>query len=209
MRLVVAERSLEYQRARLHDSSVEAPFDGLVVRRDREPGDVVAPGASVLQVVSTDEMWITAWVDETELARLESNQSARVVFRSDPSVEYVGTVARVGREADRETREIVVDVSVQKLPRNWAVGQRAEVYVRTDRKENVIVLPSGLLVVRDGETGVMVEERGKVYWRPVGVGLRGRNVVEVMTGLSPGDILVSRADVRLGVMRDGQRITHE
>jgi len=209
MRLAVAERSLEYQRARLHDTTIEAPFDGLVVRRDREPGDVVAPGASVLQVASTGEMWITAWVDETELARLEDGQPARVVFRSEPGGEYPGAVARVGREADRETREIVVDVRVERLPVSWAAGQRAEVYIRTDHKENVTVLPTGLVLVRDGKTGVMMDEGGKARWRPVDIGLRGRNVVEVVSGLSPGDVVASPADVRSGVLRDGRRITHE
>jgi len=146
-RLAAAERVLEYQRARLHDTTIEAPFDALVVRRDREAGDVVTAGSSVLQLISLAEMWITAWVDETELSRLAERQPARVVFRSEAGVEYPGAVARVGREADRETREIVVDMRVETLPANWAVGQRAEVYIRTDRKESVTVLPAGLVLV--------------------------------------------------------------
>lgn len=208
-RLAVAERSLEYQRARLHDTTIEAPFDGLVVRRDREPGDVVVPGASVLQLVSTDEMWLTAWVDETELARLEDAQPARVVFRSEPTTEYTGTVARVGREADRETREVVVDVRVEKLPTRWAVGQRAEVYIRTDRKENVVVLPAGLVLMRDGKIGVMVNDGGKARWRPVTVGLRGRETIEVVRGLSPGDVVLSPADGDGTALRDGRTIAKE
>src|SRR5690606_13025535 len=122
-RLVAVERSLDYQQARLHDTTIEAPFDALVVRRDREPGEVVTVGSSVLQLASLAEMWITAWVDETELARLADDQPARVVFRSEPSVDYPGVVARVGREADRETREVVVNVRVDRLPAMWAVGQ--------------------------------------------------------------------------------------
>lgn len=190
MRLGVAERALEYQRARLRDTTIAAPFDGLVVRRDREPGDVVVPGAAVLRLAATGEMWVTAWVDETELPRLEEGQPARVVFRSEPHVEWAGTVARVGREADRETREIVVDVRVETLPARWAVGQRAEVYIRTGHRENVIVLPTPFVLVRDGTTGVLVSERGTARWRPVDVGLRGRNAVEVVRGLSPADAVV-------------------
>lgn len=76
-RLNAAERSLEYQRTRLHETTIEAPFDALVVRRERDPGDVVTAGSSVLQLVSTDQMWITAWVDETELGRLTEGQPAR------------------------------------------------------------------------------------------------------------------------------------
>ena len=206
-RLAAAERSLDYQRARLHDTTIEAPFDALVVRRDRDPGDVVTAGSAVLQLVSVAEMWITAWVDETELARLADGLPARVVFRSEPGLEYPGVVARVGREADRETREVVVDVRVDKLPTNWAVGQRAEVYIRTDRRENVTVLPAGLVLVREGQTGVMVDDAGKARWHEISIGLRGREVVEVTNGLAPGDVVVSPASPTSGPLRDGRRIT--
>jgi HlyD family secretion protein len=208
-RLAATERTLEFQRARLADTTIEAPFDALVVRRDREAGDVVTAGSSVLQLVSTAEMWITAWVDETELARLAEGQPARVVFRSEPSVEYPGVVARVGREADRETREIVVDVRVETLPANWAVGQRAETYIRVDRREDVTTLPGGLLLVRDGKTGVIVDQGGRARWREITVGLRGRETVEVTRGLSPGDVVVSPAEVQGGQLRDGRRISPE
>jgi len=206
-RLDAAKRSLEYQRARLHDTTIEAPFDGLVVRRDRGPGDVVAPAASVFEIVSTEEMWITAWVDETELARLHGDAPSRVVLRSEPSMEYPGVVARVGREVDRETREILVDVRVDRLPANWAVGQRAEVYIRVDRRDDATVLPAGLVLVRDGQTGVMVDEGGRAGWREITVGLRGREVIEVTQGLSAGDVVVSPADVRDGQLSEGRRIT--
>lgn len=203
-RLDAAERSLEFQRARMHDTTIEAPFDALVVRRDRDPGDVIAPAAAVLAVVSTDEMWITAWVDETELARLREGEPAQVVFRSEPRIEYPGVVARVGREADRETREIIVDVRVDRLPANWAIGQRAEVYIRVDRRDEVTVLPAGLVLMRDGKTGVMLAEGGRARWREITVGLRGREIVEVSSGISPGEVVVSSAGVR-----EGRRITSE
>lgn len=208
-RLVATEHSLEFQRARLHDTSIEAPFDGLVVRRDREPGDVVAPGASVLRLVSTREMWISAWVDETELARLEDGQPARVVFRSEPETEYVGRVARVGRETDRETREVVVDVLVETLPARWAVGQRAEVYILVQRRDSVVALPSSLLQLKNGKTGVMLDQGGKARWRDIAVGLRGPEVLEVRDGLSPGDVVVSPADAGKGPLREGRRVTRQ
>lgn len=201
------ERLLDYQRARLHDTTIEAPFDGLIVRRDRDAGDVVTAGSTVLQLVSLDEMWINAWVDETELSRLAEGQPARVVFRSEPGTGYTGVVARLGREADRETREIMVDVRVDRLPDTWAIGQRAEVYIEVNRKEDVTVLPAGFVLQRKGVTGVMVDEDGKARWRAVAVGLHGRDVVEIGSGLSPGDVVVRPAASDEGNLRDGRRIT--
>lgn len=125
--LLAAEKTLDFHRARLDDTVIKASFDGLIVRRHRDPGDVVAPGGAVLSLIAPQEMWISAWVDETQMAQLEPEQPARVLFRSEPSSIFSGKVVRLGRETDRETREFVVDVRVEKLPANWAVGQRAEV----------------------------------------------------------------------------------
>lgn len=208
-RLAAAERSLDFHRARLHDTTVEAPFDGLVVRRDRDAGDVVTAGSSVLHVVSLEEMWITAWVDETELSRLAEGQTARVIFRSEPETEYPGVVARLGRETDRETREILVDVRVDRLPATWAIGQRAEVYIRVDHREDTVVLPASLLLRRDGGTGVMVDEGGRARWHDVVVGLSGREVVEVASGLVAGDVVVAPGTPSGGALRDGRRIRRE
>ncbi len=129
LKVTVAEKSLHYRQTRQNDSIIRAPFDGVVLRRVREPGDVVAPWASVLQLASTDHMWISSWVDETALSRIAAGRPARVVFRAEPGIEYAGTVVRIGREVDRETRELTVEVGLDKLPIQWAVGQRAEVYI--------------------------------------------------------------------------------
>ena len=176
------------------------------MRRDRDAGDVVAAGSSVLRLVSLGEMWVSAWVDETELARLAEGQPARVVFRSEPGAEYEGVVARIGREADRETREIVVDVRVERLPAAWAVGQRAEVYIGVDRRADAIILPASLLLVREGRTGVMVDEGGVARWREVDIGLRGRGVVEVTGGLTPGEAVVGPLSPAAAPLREGRRI---
>lgn len=152
--LVAAEKTLEYHRARLADTEIRAPFDGLIVKRHRDPGDVVVPGSAILTLISTDELWISAWVDETEMGRLRTDQSARVVFRSQPERSYPGTVVRLGLEADRETREFIVDVRVLELPQNWAVGQRAEAFVEIARKDEVILLPAKFVIDGGDDPGV-------------------------------------------------------
>src|ERR1035437_7043733 len=103
---------------------MRSPYDGLITRRDRDSGGIVVPGASILQLVATNEIWVSAWVDETAITGLKTGQPARVVFRSEPAQSYAGEVARLGREADRETREFVVDVRVKELPENWIIGQQ-------------------------------------------------------------------------------------
>jgi len=129
--VLVAEKTLLHRKEQLAFTQITAPYDGLIIRRDREPGDMLVPGASLMELISLDELWIRAWVDETEMAKLAPGQKARVIFRSEPEKSYPGVVSRLGREMDRETREFLVDVRVEQLPANWATGQRAEVYIQT------------------------------------------------------------------------------
>ena len=75
--VIQSEQSLRYYEERLADTRISAPFAGLVVRRDREPGDVVVPGSTIIEVVSTDSLWVSAWVDETAMGRLAVGQPAR------------------------------------------------------------------------------------------------------------------------------------
>lgn len=201
-----AEKNLAYQRERLAYTRILSPYDGLIVRRDRDPGGVVVPGSSILQLISTNELWISAWVDETAMARLATGQVARVIFRSEPAQSFRGEVARLGREADRETREFIVDVSLKELPVNWSVGQRAEVYLETARKPSALVIPKPFLVWRSGKPGVFVAASGKARWREVTLGLEGGENVEVLGGLKEGEHILRTVEGRRGVLADGQRI---
>jgi RND family efflux transporter MFP subunit len=204
--LIAAETNLTYRKALLGDTEIIAPSGGLIVQRQRDPGDIAVPGSAILNLISTKELWITAWVDETEMSRVAIGQPARVVFRSEPDKAYRGEVARLGRQADRETREFTVDVRVLELPKNWAVGQRAEVYIETAHKPGVTVLPTKYILWRDGKPGVLIRQADRAAWRDLTLGLSGREVVEVASGLEPGDGVVIPAEGKTTVI-DGRRIS--
>jgi HlyD family secretion protein len=201
------EKTLLYQKEHLAFTEMRSPYDGLVTRRDRDPGGIVVPGASILQLVATNEIWVSAWVDETAMAGLKVAQPARVVFRSEPAKNYAGEVARLGREADRETREFVVDVRVKELPENWTIGQRAEVFIETGHKSGALLMPAQFIRWREGKAGVFVNDHGHARWLGVTLGLRGLQNVEVTQGLSAGDQIVRPVEGQKQPLTDGQRIT--
>jgi len=205
--VVTAEKNLAYQKERLTYTQILSPYNGLVVRRDRDPGGVVVPGGSLLQLISTNEIWVSAWVDETAMGGLAAGQPARVVFRSEPGKDYPGEVARLGRETDRETREFLVDVRVKELPKNWTVGQRAEVFIETARKSEALVIPQRFVQWREGRPGVFVNEHGRAKWRAITLGLRGRESAEVTQGLATGEQMVAPREAKQPPLTDGQRVS--
>lgn len=184
------EASLRFAEAQLAYTVITSPFDGLITKRYRDPGDVVVPGSMILDMVSLDQLWVSAWVDETALDKLKVGQISKIVFRSDPKAELPGKVARISPQVDTETREVLVDVAIDKLPETWAIGQRAEVYIETASKENAMIIPQQVVVWRQEQPGVYVIENGKAYWRKITLGIEGKNKVEVTEGLKPGQLVI-------------------
>jgi HlyD family secretion protein len=184
---LVAESTLAFHQARLADTVVAAPFSGLIVQRYRDPGAIAVPGSPVLSLISIEVLWVSAWVDETEMSRIAVGQPARVAFRSEAARTFQGEVARLGRETDRETREFTVDIRVLELPANWAVGQRAEVYMETARSDKANIIPASGVTWREGTAGIFVSRDHMAHWRPVKLGLRNGQQVELLEGVAAGE----------------------
>jgi multidrug efflux pump subunit AcrA (membrane-fusion protein) len=201
--VIKAEASLQFAQAQLAYTVITAPFDGLIVKRNRDAGDVVVPGSMILEMISLDELWISAWVDETMLDKLKVGQISKIVFHSDPKTELPGKVARISPQVDTETREVLLDVTVDRLPQSWAVGQRAEVYIETDRKENVMVIPQRVIVWRQEKPGVFVIDNGRTRWQKIDLGLQGKDKAEAAKGLQPGQVVLIPGS---SLPRDGRAV---
>lgn len=193
------------QRISFDEALLRSPVDGFLTRRLREPGHLVAAGTPVLTVVSTRKLWVRAWVDETSLGRLALGQAAEVELRSEPGRAYAGRVDRIGRQADRQTHELLVDVEVLELPRAFAVGQRAEVRIRPQGGPEVLRVPRDFLAA---EGGVWVAREGRAHRLEPRLGFSGGAFVEVREGLAEGDRLIRprKAGDRL---REGMRVRPE
>lgn len=204
--IVVAEKNHLFRQEQLAFTEIHSPYDGLIIRRDREPGEILVPGASLMQLISLGELWVSAWVDETALPALATDQPARILFRSEPGRSFPGKVSRLGREMDRETREFLVDVRVNEMPKNWTLGQRAEVFIETGQQSGAVLLPSAFLLWKSGRAGVFVNAGGKAQWREVNPGSRGQDHVAIVEGLNPGEQVVRARDGQKAPLTEGQRL---
>ncbi|MEW5729851.1 MAG: efflux RND transporter periplasmic adaptor subunit [Pseudomonadota bacterium] len=127
---VEASRALlERERERLAKFALVAPYDGMVVRRQRELGAAVTAGAPVFTVVDPATVWVRAYVDEARAGRMAPAQAARITLRSMPGRDFPGRVARIDVEADRVSEERVVHVGFEAIPQPFHLGEQAEVVV--------------------------------------------------------------------------------
>jgi HlyD family secretion protein len=136
------------------------------------------------------------------LEKVEIGQLSEVFFRSSSSIKYPGKVARLAKQVDTETREFIVDVTLEKLPKHWALGQRAEVAIETASKDNVLVIPEEFVKWHNKKEGVFKLVGKKAVWTEIKQGLRGNGMIEITSGLMAGDIIIHPTDHKQQLSND-------
>lgn len=187
--VVVARENVRLHARRLEDATIRSPFDGVVVKRLHEPGDVVSPGSVVLVVASTRKVWARVWMDETVLHDLREGQEARVTLRGSGGNPLRGRLDRVGLEADRQTHELLVDVELVERPARLVFGQRVDAFVVLEGRARATRIPQGACEVAAGRC--LVARDGRIAAADVRFGLAGNEWLEVTSGIAEGDLVLS------------------
>jgi len=198
-----------FARAKLADTFIYAPCDGVVVSREAELGDAVVAGAPILRIADAEApIWVVAHIDETVAGGIRVGQPARVVLRSRPKESLSGRVARVEVESDRVTEEKAVDVTFALPAHVPPIGEQADVYVVTARKAKVPALPRGALVPVGKKFGVWLVRNGRVHLREVEVGASDPSGwVEIRGGLAKGDKVAVAPPEVMAQLTEGAKVS--
>ncbi len=98
--LTRAEAALASAELRLADTVLVAPSDGVVITRAQEPGAIVQPGATVLTVSLTREVWVRAYIAEPALGHIHPGLKVRVYTDSRPDKPYLGQIGYISPRAE-------------------------------------------------------------------------------------------------------------
>ena len=188
-----ATANAEAAAARLDETVLRAPADGIVVAREANPGDLVPSGAPVFRLVDPATIVVEARFDEGVLGMLAPGAAAEIRFTADPERPVAGRVLRLHREVDPQTREFTADVVPETLPDSWALGQRASVTVRAEGVAPTLSVAQRYIVRRDGRPGVWLQEGDRARWQPVRLGYPAGAQVAVTAGLAVGDVVLDPA----------------
>lgn len=196
--LAEAEAAVEAARAalaaaqvQLADTRILAPLSGVVTARSMTPGDMLSPGVPLVRIVDPESIFVLARFDESTIALIRPGQSAEVGFGTAGGPPILGTVDLVGRQVDPETREYIVDIRLDHLPDNWAIGRRVTVQIQAPDPEKTLLVPQTMLARRDGKVGLWVAVDGHARWIGVKLGYLSADRVEILAGLEPGDLVLA------------------
>ena len=110
--MVVQRRSeLEIARQQLADSSIYAPFDGVVQEKRASIGEYLAAASPIVNVVRMDPLRLRAEVPERESRNVQAGQQVRVTLEGDPNV-YTGKIARISPTITAQNRVLIVEAEV-------------------------------------------------------------------------------------------------
>lgn len=187
---------------KLRKSALVAPMDALVVRREVERGDVVMADQSAFTLVSTNEMWVRTWIDEGYLGELAAGQRARIEWISGQTGCNAGKVKRIGREVDRETHELLVDIVLDSVCAQFAVGQRARAWIELARKESAVRAPREYVYGADSDAPWVFVKSGPFIGRTqVTIAFHGTDQF-ALEGVEQGTTLlrpaVSKTELKYG-----------
>jgi len=185
-----ADANVESLRARLNDATIRSPLDGIVVQRYRNVGDLLSPGVVLMDIIDPKTVILTARLDESVMGAVRPGQSVTARFAAEQARQFKGSVWRLIRKVDQETREFEIHVTLDELPSTWALGQRATVTIEAVSPTATIAIPQDLIARRQGRVGVWKSADGRAEWVPVNLGYPSGKSIQIVSGLEPGDIVV-------------------
>jgi RND family efflux transporter MFP subunit len=208
--IAAAEAERQAVQVQLENTNIRAPFDGIVVKKLAEVGEVVSPmtatvrsGGSVVTIVDPASVVVDAEVSEAMIHRIQAGQSAEVHLDSVPGHRYRGEVQQVMPTADRAKATVLTRVRLLDLDDRIKPDLSAKVTfgptpgsVETD----VWGVPPSAVVAREGRQVVFLVRHGVVLETSVDVGPDNGRLKAVRGPLSETDeiVVAPPADLRSG-----------
>ena len=215
--IAVAQATLQAADVALENTVIRAPFDGTVLTKNADVGEVVAPLAAsafsksaVVTIADLRSLQVEADVAESNLETISGEQPCEIVLDAYPYVRYPGSVAKIVPTADRAKATVQVKVAFRSYDARVLPEMSAKVHFlpRPSRvaadTQPVLVVPGTAVVERNGRSVVFVVEGGRAVEVPVVVGRRVGSSVAIREGLRPGVRIID--SVAAGV-RSGAKVT--
>jgi RND family efflux transporter MFP subunit len=203
----VAERQIELQQAELANYVIQAPFSGVAISKDAQPGEMVSPVTAgggftrtgISTIVDMNSLEIEVDVNESYISRVSPGQDADAVLDAYPDWHIPARVITLVPTADRQKATVLVRLAFIKLdPRilpDMAIkvtflreGDRGS--TATDGKQPVPLVPRPAIKTIGADSFAFVVRGDAVERRAIRVGGTDGERVEVLSGLQPGDRVV-------------------
>lgn len=197
--LAATQAAADLVKAELKDATIEAPFDGVMGNRLISVGQFITKGTSLTFLINQNPMKAEFQIPEKYLSRLKEKQAIEVTVAAYPKEVFKGEVYFIDPQIDAVTRTALVKASVPNDEGKLRVGMFANLDLIVNVREDAIVVPETALIPKGEEVSVFViDQESKAQPRPVKVGIRMADVVEITSGLKTGEQVITEGFQKIG-----------
>jgi HlyD family secretion protein len=209
--IAVAEAVVEGAEVALENTVIRAPFDGTVLTKNADVGEVVAPLAAsafsksaVVTIADLRSLEVEADVSESNLEGVTVGQRGEIVLDAYPDQRYPGYVVMIVPTADRAKATVQVKVAFRSYDGRVLPEMSAKVHflpaeLRAAGGDSLprLTVPAGAVAERNGRTVVYMVDRGRAAEIPVTVGKRLGGFVTILQGLAVGALVIDSVGDRV------------
>jgi membrane fusion protein (multidrug efflux system) len=199
---LAAQAALEDAKARLanaqrnlDNTTLKAPYDGIVSERQVNAGDIVAPGAPMFTIVDPSTMRLEGSVPADQLGAVRLGANIKFGVTGYPRKSFVGTISNIYPSADPQTKQVRLYARIPNAGSGLVAGLFASGRVAST-SHSALAIPMNAVDQRGLKPSVLRLKGGKAEKVEISLGVRDDETenVEVLTGLARGDtVLVGRA----------------
>ncbi len=200
--VAAAQAGVASARTSLEQTSVTAPFEGVIAQKLLEVGATVSAQTPIFVLVARAvEIHLT--VDEARIGLIRPDMEAEVTVPAFPNRVFKGKIATIAPVGDARAHTFDVKVFAEDRESLLKPGMFAQVTVIAATKPNAILVPTASIVQQGNISRVFVVANGKAAARTVKLGIADATNTEITEGVAAGDQVVS---VGQNVLRDGQAV---
>lgn len=199
-KLAQAQQEIAAARIMRDYTQIAAPFAGVVTAKSVEPGNLAAPGAALLTIEREGAYRLEASVEESRLPFVRTGESVEIELEA-LGRRLSARVSEIVPAVDAASRAYVVKIDVPAVA-NLRSGMFGRAWFPMGAR-SVLAIPKAALIERGQLEFVFVVEDGLAHTRLVTTGKRGPDTIEVLSGLSEGEKVISPPPTALA---DGARV---
>jgi membrane fusion protein (multidrug efflux system) len=197
-------RTIALERARqgLDDTEVRAPIAGIVAERMVDEGVTISANTRLFHVLDPDPLLAVIHIPDSGRQNLGVGQEVEV--HAAGGILAAGTITRISPVVDAESGTVKVTVELRDSGSGALLpGTFVTVQVPTETRPNALVVPKRAILLERDQNIVYRVQEGVAVRTPVAIGLSAHDVVEVTSGLSAGEVVVTIGQESL---RDGAAV---
>ncbi len=197
----MARQQMNEVNAMLAYTNIRAPFSGVITQKMMDEGSMANPGMPILAIEQSGELQIIASVPENYIPFVKVGDIAKIEIKSlDVTID--GRVSELSPSAFRTGGQYAMKLAIEtKDKENIRSGMYVNILIPNETEESItskIMLDKSSIVYRDQLTGVyVIDDQSQANLRWVRLGKNIGDQVEVLSGLSQNDKIVSKSESKL------------